>query len=308
MAINRSARTMLDHADDKHRPASHPIGRFKSVRSGGLLLSVLFLLTLDACKPKGENPAPGPEVVSAPKPTPLPLPPPPVVPTAAPVAKESATLAVAKFAGEHLQECVGVTISLSGKPAFNGPKWLSSNQIAIILMDDYLLSAGQNRKTKTLLKDAGIGDLLFYAMCYSGRLSMNDKGEQIGELPADLRNEAIALVSRHKETIWPIAWMKPKIEAGELVPLEVCKFPHRTHLGICLIEKSHPNASLRIEHQYYSVSKSIDSDEGLKSCLKLGGKWTAADPSDSAVARERLRQHARKLGDIAQSVGGSQRF
>lgn len=308
MAINRSARTMLDHADAKHGPASdpsQPIGSSQRTRFGGLLLSVLFLLAIDACKPKGENPAPGPEVVSAPKPTPLP---PPVVPTAAPVAKESATLAVAKFAGEHLQECVGVTISLTGKPAFNGPKWLSSNQIATLWMDDYLLSAGQNRKTKTLLKDVGIGNLLFYAMCYSGRLSMNDKGEQIGELPADLRNEAIALVSRHKETIWPIAWMKPKIEAGELVPLEVCKFPHRTHLGICLIEKSHPNASLRIEHQYYSVSKSIDSDEGLKSCLKLGGKWTAADPSDSAVAQERLRQHARKLGDIAQSVGGSQRF
>ena len=308
MAINRSARTMLDHADDKHRPASHPIGSFKSVRYGGLLLSVLFLLTLDACKPKGENPAPGPEVVSAPKPTPLPLPPPPVVPTAAPVAKESATLAVAKFAGEHLQECVGVTISLSGKPAFNGPKWLSSNQIATLWMDDYLVSTHKNGKAKTLLKDVGSKGILPVAILLSGRLSMNNKEEQIGEIPAGLRNDAIALVSKHKETNWPTAWMKPKIESGELVPLEVCKFPDRTHLGICLIEESHPNASIRIEHQYYSVSKSIDSDEGLKICLKLGGKWTAADPTDSAVARERLRQHARKLGDIAQSVGGSQRF
>jgi len=305
MAFNRSARTMLDHADDKHRPASHPIGSFKSIRYGGLLLSVLFLLTLDACKPKAESPAPAPEAVSAPKPTPLP---PPVVPTAVPVAKESATLAVAKFAGEHLQECVGITVSLTGKPAFNGPKWLGSNQIAIILMDDYLLSAAQHGKVQTGLKDEGIGGLLIYTMRISGRFSMNDKGEPLGELPADLRNGMTALVSRHKETKWPIAWMKPKIQSGELVPLEVCKFPHRTHLGICLIEKSNPNASIHIEHQYYSVSKSVDSDEGLKSCLKLGGKWTAADPTDSAVARERLRQHARKLGDIAQSVGGSQRF
>lgn len=305
MAFNRSARTMLDHADDKHRPASHPIGSFKSIRYGGLLLSVLFLLTLDACKPKAESPAPAPEAVSAPKPTPLP---PPVVPTAVPVAKESATLAVAKFAGEHLQECVGITVSLTGKPAFNGPKWLSSNQIATLWMDDYLVSAYKNGKARTLLKDLGPEGLLVETMLFSGRMSVKEKGDPMGKVLAGLRNDAISQLSKMKEVNWPLAWMKPKIESGEFTPLETCKFQHRTQLGICLIELSHPNASFRIEHQYYSVSKSIDSDEGLKNCLKVGGKWTAADPTDSAVARERLRQHARKLGDIAQSVGGSQRF
>lgn len=305
MAINRSARTMLDHADDKHRPASHPIGSFKSVRCGGLLLSVLFLLTLDACKPKAESPARGPEVVSAPKPTPLP---PPVVPTGAPVAKESATLAVAKFAGEHLQECVGITVSLTGKPAFNGPKWLSSNQISALLMDEYLLYSYTNGKGRTLLKKVGSEGMLVMEMILSGRVTMQQSGKPAGELSADQKNMMISEVSKYKEINFPAGWMKPKIESGEFAMIETCKFSYRVHLGRCVIEQSNPSASFFMEHQYYSVSKSIDSDEGLKSCLKLGGKWTAADPSDSAVARERLRQHARKLGDIAQSVGGSQRF
>lgn len=305
MAINRSVRPMLDHADDMQRPANHPLGSSKRVRCGGLLLAALFLLTVDACKPKGENPTSGPAVVPAQKATPLP---PPVVPTSVPLPKESATLAVATFAGEHLQECIGITVSLTGKPAFNGPKWLDSNQLATLWMDDYWVSAHKNGKVRTLLKDLGPKGILLETMLFSGRMSVSDKGDPMGEALAGLRNDAMAQVSKIKEVNWPLTWMKPKIESGELTPLETCKFQHRTHLGICLIEVSHPNASVRIEHQYYSVSKSIDSDEGLKSCLKLGGKWTAADPSDSAVARERLRQHARKLGDIAQSVGGSQRF
>lgn len=71
MAINRSARTMLDHADAKHGPASdpsQPIGSSQRTRFGGLLLAAVFLLPLSptACDTTAENTAAAaaPEIVS----------------------------------------------------------------------------------------------------------------------------------------------------------------------------------------------------------------------------------------------------
>ncbi|HVJ27425.1 MAG TPA: hypothetical protein VM493_07765 [Vicinamibacterales bacterium] len=102
-----------------------------------------------------------------------------------------------------------------------------------------------------------------------------------------------------------VAEMRSKFMPKDAVHVSSCsgQFADRVVLGSCLIEETVSGdggvAVVRIASSYYSVVTTKDSDAHMRACLKDGGKWSAPSKDDPEAARERLRQRASALQDIA---------
>lgn len=93
----------------------------------------------------------------------------------------------------------------------------------------------------------------------------------------------------------------------DLVPLKKScaeQFVDRTSLASCLVvetlpaDAGMPGIKSVMMASYYSV-RTLNDDVYMRDCLKMGGEWEAAKKDDPAAARERLRQRAKALQDLA---------
>lgn len=105
----------------------------------------------------------------------------------------------------------------------------------------------------------------------------------------------------------------PKSEGRDVIPIKgycATSVADRTALASCVAEKDIPLdggvLTMVIAAYYFNVRTTKDSDGYMRDCLKLGGKWTAASKDDPEAARERLRQRAKNLKDIADKMNGAQ--
>jgi hypothetical protein len=100
---------------------------------------------------------------------------------------------------------------------------------------------------------------------------------------------------------------------GALLPIsQPCleQFKDRTSLGSCAISQTEKGDSgvqstILIEAFYFNV-KTMNDDGYMKDCLTSGGKWTAPAKDDRDAARERLRQRAKALQDLADKMNAAQ--
>lgn len=99
-----------------------------------------------------------------------------------------------------------------------------------------------------------------------------------------------------------------KVPSGALRLSGSCEsqFADRTVLASCLITRSGGDGgdalSVAILSSYYSV-RTLDDDSYMRDCLTAGGQWEAAKKDDSEAARERIRQRAKGLQDLAERAG-----
>lgn len=102
-----------------------------------------------------------------------------------------------------------------------------------------------------------------------------------------------------------------KKQLKNVVPVKAScegQFADRVSLASCLFEKDVPTDSgapvkLAMLSSYYSV-RTLDDDAYMRDCLKMGGNWEAAKKDDPEAARERVRQRAKALQDIATKAQG----
>jgi hypothetical protein len=82
------------------------------------------------------------------------------------------------------------------------------------------------------------------------------------------------------------------------------QFVDRTVLATCKGYKDATEKRLTISFvsSYFNVATVVDSDRYMQDCLKLGGDWSAMKHDDGSAARERARQHANRLLNIAQQT------
>lgn len=81
------------------------------------------------------------------------------------------------------------------------------------------------------------------------------------------------------------------------------QFPDRVVLASCFMKQDVTGdggapLTLALSSSHYSV-RTLDDDIYMRDCLKSGGDWEAAKKDDPKVARERLKQRAKALQDIA---------
>jgi hypothetical protein len=95
------------------------------------------------------------------------------------------------------------------------------------------------------------------------------------------KEAAFAELSKYVETLrkditWPGRHWLADVESGALARVENCTFPGRVPFGTCRLEDSSPEFSWSAALDYFDVATTRHSDSGLKSCLRMGGKWSTS--------------------------------
>jgi hypothetical protein len=226
------------------------------------------------------------------------------------VTVQTASIAVATFRGEHLQGCLQVVVTVTRAndfavaPAYN----VTPEQAAMLMLDDALIAFANPKDGKSTFVGARQIMARILLTLTTGR-------------PIPLNSAAAAKVIKELTVgaRWPPKDREEQVKSGELARVESCAFPDRTPLGACAIESTatgstpgpaDPEAklhfdvapaselALRVDRYHFDVASTSDSDAGMKTCLALGGKWSAPSRSDPATARERARQHAGQLREL----------
>lgn len=219
------------------------------------------------------------------------------------LAIETASAAAATFGGDDLRNCVevAVTVTRPKDQPYNPTYNVTAEQMAILALDN-ALTAFADPKIKFA---AGSWEATTKALLpiTAGR-------------PAQPENAELAKVIKklRLDAHWPPDNLEKQTSSGELAKVDSCMVPGRIRLGTCLFEGSATGADLprpdaqfrwdvaaaaglamRVGRYHFDVASTEDSDVGFKTCLVLGGKWSAPAENDTAAALERARQHALKL-------------
>lgn len=239
----------------------------------------------------------------------------PVAPAAPAVQSQRGTLAIASFKSGSLDACLTATVTttLPYKPR------IAPEQIGVILVEEFLVSearlAGSLLGTK---KDprkltGGVGYMLIDldADTIPGATpdmiakfkkereeAMTDPAKK-AKWEKDKAKLSLQLEKAAKELSWPPKSFAEKAKRGDLSKVEECSFPNRMALATCTVGDSVPELAWTLEQKYFNVATAVDSDAAFKHCLSIAGKWSAPNHDDPAVAEERMRQHARKLQEVA---------
>jgi hypothetical protein len=215
---------------------------------------------------------------------------------------EEASFVVAAFKGEYLRDCVDANVRIrrqrtsSAVPdapsrAAVSTKGLSAEQLALVVADEGLLWEG-----KTILADNGREE-------FTSMLANLINAQWLKSDDVETRKGAMKFVDGVAKAKWGVTHRAEEVKRGEMAKVETCRFPGHTPLGTCTIDGSwegdgYDGVSWRIDRYHFDVASTVDSDSAMKACLKVGGKWKAADVSDLGVARERMHQHTAKLRDL----------
>jgi hypothetical protein len=239
--------------------------------------------------------------------------------TPAPVA-DTASIAIASFKGDHLRDCTAASVSFARPPQAAGST-ITADQAAILLAEE-ALSAVDSGDGSMLVP--GTGSQTWESKSKLTQIfAMLSRPDLLDHAGADAKLSGSAAKSKKDEAEvsamlkvvqaakWPFDNYKDEIKRGELAKVDSCSFPDRVSFGSCAIE------DVLVVHEHLDPSKAkivdlqwriqrfnfdvnvADTDAPMKSCLLLGGKWTAKSSNDPDVARERLRQHAGQIRDKA---------
>jgi hypothetical protein len=119
--------------------------------------------------------------------------------------------------------------------------------------------------------------------------------------PKDPANLAKAIEGLQKQGV------EAKKSAGTLVVSKPCaeQLTDRVPLAQCAFPAGEKTAkegwafTQAITGYHYSI-KRLSTDALMKECMERGGEWTVAAKDDPDAARERLRQHAKALQNLAE--------
>lgn len=248
-----------------------------------LLAAVLGLTGLTCCG-GGKNrsaPAAGeqPEAAARPAvPTRL-----PIDANETPAARiERGGFALAKFDGDHLTHCWQVSVA-AANPV------VSLDGLALMIAEDVLIASDGG---ESVLANNGTRSLtaLLAAISRDGDdLSALNRGKPMSAADIAQLREGVA-----KLATVPLA----ELSNGDLAKVESCDMPGRVALGLCHLEDKNEVVAWSLDHVHFDVRTTSDTDAGMKTCLTLGGHWTAQDPNNRDVAMERLRQHSAQLRKV----------
>jgi hypothetical protein len=208
---------------------------------------------------------------------------------------EQSSFAIARFKGDRLTKCVAADVIVRRQPgagnhAANG---VGPQKLALVLADEGEALDGDSEL-------GGLGNERYGA--FVGGLANGDT-PFIDAKDTKSKAELSHFVEELRKQEWGVTAHKEAIKKGELAQVPSCKFPDRTPLGQCALGGSweapgFDGVTWKIGILHFDVGSTIDSDSAMKTCLKVGGKWTAADNSDPNVFRERMHQHTGALRDI----------
>ncbi len=207
---------------------------------------------------------------------------------------EAASLAVARFKGDNLKECVAVQVSLV-RPGQRGLTQtdaalplVEAKHLAVVLADDALSLGGA-----TVLERGGKETISRFSAAVAEASWPNLAGKVKGESDPTMVRE-VAAVS------WPPPHRAKDAQRGELAAVDTCALPNRIALGTCEVQDStttetgvHLEWSLTRYH--FDIRSTTETDSGLKTCLRIGGKWSTPAKDDADATMERLRQRSEGL-------------
>ena len=217
-------------------------------------------------------------------------------------ALETATFSVASFRGDDMTECATATVTKRQGRADMGVSWPGPLTLTLLLVDDALVAAGGG--SAALLEEDGVAQTTAMMDRASFKAWSAKKAAEASTLPAkaakatpkpsdaEIEKNLDEFVVEMTKQKWPTNNRAKDVKSGALAKVEDCAFPGRAVLGTCLIGNSLPVGSWSFVQRHYSVAATIDSDAAFKRCLKMHGKWTAADLDSDQVAHQRRRQHA----------------
>ena len=241
-------------------------------------------------------------------------------PSPPPVRTLTGTRAVAFFAGENLDYCISSTVSLQTPANWQPPpNALALQQAPWAFIDDGYIAL-RNGKAALTMPNGGemvalqLQGLLTYdptQMAASAKLYREaaPPNEKRKKRTAETSNPSMEKVMDELVAgiTWPMPSVKRDVESGAAITVDSCAFPNRVPLATCSVTAetdatATPRTTLHLLFVYYGVGKAHDSDTALRTCLRMHGQWEAADRDDHQVARERLRQHAARLGELSKEL------
>lgn len=182
------------------------------------------------------------------------------------------TRGFAKFKGDALVKCAQATVMFDAKLK---PTGLTAEELVILFAEDALMAAeGEEETALGAAEDKTQFTSTFRKMMFENAPDQQKAVEQVRTgLQEGLKPENLKKLA--------------------LVRVDACDFPNRVPLGLCLVGDASTDFGWSTEVLHYDVGSTNDSDAGMKNCLMMGGKWTAANGRDAA--RERAKQHALEL-------------
>jgi hypothetical protein len=216
--------------------------------------------------------------------------------------KENAELSAATFKGDDLVDCLTIKIAseVESSSAINALKPVAVDQLALMFIDEYVVTSaggdGQLKHGKSAMTTAA--HVLRFPNDRAGYLGLGPKAATMDSAKAQKAvQQLLAMVSKSMSQ-WPPPSLASRVRNGEVAKVDSCSMPNHVALGTCEVADEGAGLSWSMTDYVFSVAKTVDTDAAMKTCLRMAGKWSAADGADPDVARERMRQHAHKLQHV----------